>query len=409
MNPEPQPSSPGESPQANPSRFGAGAVIVAAGAGRRMEGVDKIGTPLWGKPLLAHTVAAFEACPEVDEVVLVVPRERLAWGQELAASYRWAKVRRICPGGERRQDSVWAGLRQLTPHHWVVIHDGARPLVTPDLIQRGLEAAQETGAAVAALPLTDTVKRAAPDLSVQETVPRTGLWAAQTPQVFAYSLLRDAYQGAVEEATDDASLVERQGGRVKLYPGAYDNIKVTTVHDLERAELFLRRRQAEIGLMRVGIGYDVHALASGRRLVLGGVEIPFSQGLAGHSDGDALCHAIIDALLGAAGLPDIGHYFPPGDPQYAGISSLVLLERTGQEVQGKGWRIANLDATVVAQQPRLAPHLAQMKEALSRALGLDAGRIGVKATTTEGLGFAGRGEGIAAYAVALLTSGGPSW
>lgn len=404
--------SPTQSPRPDSASGEAGAIIVAAGEGRRMQGIDKVAAPLLGKPLLAHTVAAFESCPAVDEIVVVVRPERVPWVEELAVACRWAKVRRIRAGGKRRQDSVEAGLRELTPHPWVVVHDGARPLVTPELIQQGLVAAQETGAAAAALPITDTVKRAGPDLLVEETVSRAGLWAIQTPQVFAYSLIWEAYQGAAEEVTDDASLVERQGGQVKLYPGAYDNIKVTTAQDLLWAELFLRRRSASgggAGLMRVGIGYDVHALAPGRKLVLGGVDIPFPRGLAGHSDGDALAHAIVDALLGAAGLPDIGHYFPPEDPKYAGISSLVLLERTYREIKMGGWRIANIDATVVAQRPRLAHHVPQMKAALSRVLEVEPGCLGIKATTTEGLGFAGREEGIAAYAVALLVSEASSW
>ena len=213
-----------------------GAIIVAAGRGERMGGVDKMFALLGGKPLLARVVDTFQRCQSVDQIVVVVSKDNLEKCRQLVTEYGWSKVAEVCPGGERRQDSVAAGLKQLNQCHWVVIHDGARPLVTVDLIGRGLEAARETGAAVAAVPVTDTIKVAGDDLIVRETPPRGNLWAVQTPQVFRFDIIAKAYQQVKGEVTDDATLVERLGYKVKLYMGAYDNIKVTTPDDLVLAE-----------------------------------------------------------------------------------------------------------------------------------------------------------------------------
>jgi len=221
----------------------AGAIIVAAGKGQRMGGMDKTFAPLGGRPLLAHTVAAFQNCPPIQQIVIVLSPHNLERGQRLGAEEGWSKVVALCPGGERRQDSVAQGLKRLSPCPWVVIHDGARPLVTPELIERGLMAAQETGAAVAATPVTDTIKLVSPQGLIQETPPRHHLWAVQTPQVFNYDIITAAHREAAEEATDDAALVERLGYKVKAFMGSYDNIKITTPEDLFLAQALLEKRR----------------------------------------------------------------------------------------------------------------------------------------------------------------------
>ncbi len=218
-----------------------GAIIAAAGRGERMGGVDKMFALLGGKPILARVIDTFQRCQSVDQVVVVVSRENLERCRQLVAEQGWSKVTEVCPGGRRRQDSAAAGLRRLKNCDWVVVHDGARPLVTVDLIDRGLEAARETGAAVAGVPVTDTIKIAGDDRLVQETPPRRNLWSAQTPQVFRFDIIAEAYQPAKGEVTDDATLVEQLGYKVKLYLGAYDNIKITTPDDLTLAEVLWQK------------------------------------------------------------------------------------------------------------------------------------------------------------------------
>ena len=219
----------------------AAAIIVAAGESRRMGDLDKMKAPLGGKPLLYRSLAAFQKCRAIDRIVLVVNEKNLEWSRQLVADEGFAKVSDVCPGGERRQDSVTAGLEKLDNCDWVLIHDGARPLVTVDLIERGLEAAQRTGATVAAVSVTDTIKAAGDDRIVRQTLPRQNLWAVQTPQVFSIEIIKKAYQRANDDVTDDASLVEQSGGEVTLYLGSYDNIKVTTPDDLILAEALLSK------------------------------------------------------------------------------------------------------------------------------------------------------------------------
>jgi len=222
-----------------------GAVIVAAGASQRMGGLDKVFAPLGGQPILDRVIDAFQKCRSIDQIVVVVSQYNLKTGQQLATKHEWSKVTDVCPGGERRQDSVAAGLKYLTDCQWVVVHDGARPLVTADLIEQGLEAATETGAAIAAVPVTDTIKVAGDDLIVQGTPPRGNLWAAQTPQVFRSDIIIDAYRQARYEVTDDARLVEQLGYKVKLYPGSYGNIKITAPDDLALAEILWQKNEQD--------------------------------------------------------------------------------------------------------------------------------------------------------------------
>jgi len=264
-----------------------------------------------------------------------------------------------------------------------------------------LDAAVAHGAATAGLPVSDTVKEVRDD-RVSRTIPRDSLFLVQTPQAFRADLLREAHDRVPVEAviTDDAGLVEHLGRPVVVVPGEPANVKVTTPSDYEMA-----RRQVERipGLAaRVGVGYDVHRLAPDRPLLLGGVRIPSPRGLTGHSDADVLVHAIMDALLGAAALPDIGRLFPPDDPTYRGADSITLLESVAARLRSSGWTVGNIDATVVAEAPRLAPHIDAMRERIAKALGATPGQVGIKATTAERLGAIGRGEGIAAHAIALL-------
>ncbi|MFQ5895904.1 MAG: 2-C-methyl-D-erythritol 2,4-cyclodiphosphate synthase, partial [Nitrospinota bacterium] len=318
---------------------------------------------------------------------------------------------------------------------WVIVHDGVRPFATAALFERCLEAARRTGASLAAVPVSDTLKKEAKEgergrkretsppkwsqrgagfetppeapggRRVGRTLSREGLWRAQTPQAFRRELLEGALKRAQEEGfvgTDEASLVERLGEPVELVEGEAWNLKVTTADDLAMAEAFSKRGSGA----RVGVGVDFHRLVAGRKLVLGGVEIPYHLGLLGHSDGDVLTHAICDALLGAGALGDIGLHFPDTDPTYRGISSLRLLEMVGDLLKEKGFVLGNVDATLIAEAPRIAPHCVSMRRALAAALGVEEARVSIKATTAEGLGALGRGEGMAAHATCTLRERG---
>jgi len=388
----------------------AAAVIVAAGRGRRMgRGGNKVFLPLAGRPLLWWTLRAFEACPAIAGVVIVVGEGEEEDAGKIAA--RFAKIRAICPGGETRGQSVTAGLARLPeraeaggPLPIVAVHDGARPLVTPALIAACVETAAARGAALPALPITDTLKRVRPDGTVQATVERAGLYGAQTPQTFRRDLLLEAYARARAEGyegTDDASLVERLGHPVPIVPGEPENLKVTVADDLPRAAAVLDRR-FPIAETRVGLGYDVHRLVEGRPLVLGGVPIRHSHGLEGHSDADVLLHALCDALLGACALGDIGLHFPNTDPRYRGIDSRELLRAVVRLLADAGWEPRQVDVTLLAEAPRIRPHVPAMQSAIAADLGLSPDRVSVKATTSERLGFVGRQDGMAAWAVATV-------
>ncbi|MGB9723823.1 MAG: 2-C-methyl-D-erythritol 4-phosphate cytidylyltransferase [Chloroflexia bacterium] len=383
------------------------ALVVAAGRSRRMGGQDKLFAPLAGVPLLARTVERLLASPQVDEAVVVLRPERMEDGRQLAQERSWRRVR-FCTGGPRRQDSVRLGLETMEGEGWVLIHDGARPFVTSALVERGLEAAAARGAAVPGLPLPDTVKRISPAGLVEETLPREALWSIQTPQTFRLSLIRQAHRhfaSSPQTFTDDAALLEALGHPVAVFPGEADNFKVTSVEDLRRAEALWRLQEQpeeEGGRLRIGLGYDIHRLRAGRRLVLGGVEVPFSRGLVGHSDADVLTHAVMDALLGAAGLGDIGTHFPPEDPAWKDASSLSLLERVVARLSEAGWAPRQVSAVLVAERPRLGPFVPMMRSRLAERLGLSPQEVAIQVTTNEGLGALGRGEGLAAWAVVQI-------
>ena len=390
------------------------AVVVAAGRGQRLAAPDKVLLPLAGQPMLAWSLAAIAATPQIGTVVVVAGEHTIASVEALIEERAFQKVVAVVPGGERRQDSVAAGLAALPDQTEVVlIHDGARPLADADLFRRCAEAAAATGAVIAAMPVADTLKRVAgADRVIAGTVDRSGLWAAQTPQAFRLDVLRRAFaSNAGADVTDEALLCEAAGIPVQVVSSSSANLKVTHPEDVAVAEALLRARTPlqEIAPLpaspppfRTGIGYDIHRFAPGRRLVLGGVEIPHELGLDGHSDADVLLHAIADAILGAAALGDIGQHFPPGDARFRDADSQDLLRESVRLARAAGWAPANIDATLLAEAPRIGPHVPLMRERITACLGLGPDAVGVKATTNETLGAIGRREGIAALAVATL-------
>jgi 2-C-methyl-D-erythritol 4-phosphate cytidylyltransferase / 2-C-methyl-D-erythritol 2,4-cyclodiphosphate synthase len=386
--------------------FSAAAILVAAGRGVRAgPGLPKQYRPLGGIPLLARSLRPFTACPEIRRNILVVPdveEARVRLSDWLPGDREVHLVR----GGETRQDSVAAGLGLMQGEDLVLVHDGVRPFVTQQLIRSVLGAAAERGAAVPTLPVRETLKRLDSEGRILRTERREDFALSQTPQGFRREILESALRKAEREGyqgTDEGELVERLGKPVARVEGLEGNMKITTPDDQALAEAALSLQEgAPSEGMRVGIGYDVHPLVLGRRLVLGGVEIPHPSGPGGHSDGDLVCHAAIDALLGAAGLPDIGALFPDSDGAYRDASSLRLLARTGELIRKAGFVLANLDLVVAAEEPRIAPHVSAMREALGKALACEPARIGIKGKRGEGLGFVGRREGLAAHAVALL-------
>lgn len=375
------------------------AVIVAAGSATRMQGIDKMLVPLAGVPVVLRSVRALAASDCIDSLVIVTRTECMETLRTLCAEV--SKPVTVVAGGASRPESVLAGLAALPEGtELAAIHDGARPLVTQAVIAEAVEAAERCGAAAPAVPVHDTIKQAENGL-VRATPERKTLFAVQTPQVFDVKLLKTVLRAAMARGialTDDCSAVEAAGKPVVLTQGCEENLKITTPVDLTLAEAILKRRKT----MRIGHGYDVHRLTEGRRLILGGVEIPFERGLDGHSDADVLVHALMDALLGAAGLRDIGVLFPDNDPAYKNISSMLLLDRVMLTLEHAGYAVGNVDVTVLAQRPKLKDYIPVMRENLARAMKIPLDCVNIKATTEEGLGFTGSGEGIACHAVCLL-------
>ena len=392
------------------------AVIPAAGRGRRAPGaVPKQFRELLGRPVLWHTLRCFEENPSVGGIIVALnPPDRDRFD---AFASDFTKLRPAVDGGRERGDSVRSALMATTAEDEIVlIHDAVRPLVTSELVNRVIEETERSGAAIPALPATETVKEVSRGVVVR-TPARRSLWNAQTPQGFRRDPLLAAFaEGAAAETglvTDEATLLERMGVKVRVVPGDPHNIKVTTPEDFEKAEWFMGKRgpgktadspvrATAVASTRVGQGYDVHRLVPGKPLILGGITIPHSAGLEGHSDADVLTHAIIDALLGAAAAGDIGRHFPDDEECYRGISSLLLLGRVRNLLDERGMRVVNIDAVVMAQEPKLAPHIDAIREKLAETLKVPVESVSVKATTTEGLGFTGRSEGVAAQALAQV-------
>ena len=408
------------------------ALVAAAGDGTRMGNkVNKQLLNLAGKPVVAYSLEALLEVPVDGIVVIVRPGEEDRFRACLKELIYNNKQISIVSGGNSREESVRLGLAAVPQKaDLVVVHDGARPLIETEHIKEVIKQANLWDSAILAVPVKDTIKTIKDNDLVSETLSRETLRQVQTPQVFKYPILLEAHQKAWQEgleATDDASLVEMLGYPVKLVRGDYANIKITTPEDLALAEVLLKNRASNIekrasslekylpstprlsgergplnSMPRIGIGYDVHSLQMGRPLILGGVTVPYHKGLLGHSDADVLVHAIMDALLGAAALGDIGTHFPDTDHAYLGISSLVLLEKVACMLQKRSWRLGNIDAVIIAQAPKLALYIEQMKTNIAQTMSVDAELINIKATTTERLGFVGRGEGIAAQATAYI-------
>ncbi len=396
------------------------AIIAAGGRGQRFGGeTPKQLLEVAGEPILSRSVRMFAAHPAVGEVIVALP-------DELAAApppYLSLPRVRVVPGGTRRQDSVANAFRAASPQaDVIVIHDAARPFATADLIRRTIAAAAESGAAVAAVASRDTVKRASDDAAercVRDTLPRDTIYLAQTPQAFRRDVLAAAVARAVE-ATDEATLAERAGHPVRIVEGEAANIKITTPDDLVVAEAIARARgdvahEGEAGrdrsrpskparTGRAGTGYDLHRLVEGRPLILGGVTIPAERGAVGHSDADVVCHAVTDAILGAVSLGDIGRHFPDTDPRWKGASSVDMLARIVGLVAEHGFEIGNVDVTVILERPKIKDHIDAMRRTLATALGVEPARVSIKGKTNEGVDAVGRGEAIAAHAVALLRS-----
>lgn len=391
----------------------ASGVIVAAGLGTRLAkalGADaphKAIVTVGGETLVARSTRALSQTVGVDEVIVVLHPEELRGddGQALQDLLRNAGATAFVEGGARRQDSVRNGVAATTDDgRLVLVHDAARPLLAPSDALLVLARAEEVGAALLATPIQDTTKRVDAQGLIQETVPREQLWRAQTPQVARRDDLLAALDAALRDGvdvTDEAAALERVGKPVAVVEGADTNFKVTTAADLRRAEQILGGSVASV---RTGIGTDLHKLVEGRPLILGGVTIPFEKGLLGHSDADVLTHAVIDALLGASGLGDIGEHFPDDDPAYKGADSLTLLASALKAVRSQGLAPVHLDAIVDAERPKLKPHKAAIRESLAAALGLEVASVNLKAKTAEGLGPIGRGEAISATAVVTVTA-----
>jgi 2-C-methyl-D-erythritol 4-phosphate cytidylyltransferase/2-C-methyl-D-erythritol 2,4-cyclodiphosphate synthase len=377
-----------------------GVILVAAGRGTRLgSDVPKQLLEVGGRSLLRRSVEAFDGHPGVGELVVVLPPEMVADGGSIVGET--THPCRFTAGGARRQDSVREGFAALSSDTDVIlIHDAARPFADRALIDRVIAAARETGASVPAVQARDTVKRVrGADRLVSETIPRDEIWLAQTPQGFRRDVLsRAVAAGETVEATDEAMLAEHAGHPVRGVAGSEANIKITTREDLERA------RGAVAATVRVGTGYDLHRLVEGRRLVLAGVDLGTDRGPLGHSDGDVLCHAIVDAIFGGASLGDIGRHFPNTDPAWKDAPGLDLLGRGVAIVRQAGFDVDSVDATVILERPKLAPRIDEMRAALAGVLGVAIDRVSVKGKTNEGVDAVGRGEAIAAHAVAVLLS-----
>jgi 2-C-methyl-D-erythritol 4-phosphate cytidylyltransferase/2-C-methyl-D-erythritol 2,4-cyclodiphosphate synthase len=378
------------------------ALIVAAGRGTRAgPGGPKQYRLLGGIPVLRRTLATFAAHPEIDQVIAVIhPDDHEAY--EIAAT-GLPKMLTPCFGGTTRQTSVALGLEALTSHNPanVLIHDGARPLVSAEIISRTINALKTHEGVMVALPVTDTLRSAINGLAGQ-TVPREGLWRAQTPQAFHFEAILNAHKQAEScEHTDDVAVAAAFGMSVTMIKGDENNLKITSAEDLLRAEQII----ASHAESRTGSGYDVHRFGDGDHVWLCGIKIPHTHGLVGHSDADVGLHALTDAILGAIGNGDIGQHFPPSDPQWKGASSDRFLAHAAHLAGQAGARVIHVDITLICESPKVGPHRDVMRARVAEILNLDLDRVSIKATTTEGLGFTGRSEGIAAQAIATVRYG----
>ena len=376
------------------------AIILAAGCGSRMNSsITKQQMTILGESILFRSVKSFNESELVDSIVVVARDDEIEWAREELKDY--SKVCALVSGGKTRAESAKIGFASIPEScTFVAIHDAARCLITTENIKAVAEAAFVHGAATAATAVTDTVKHIGDDGFVNTTLPRGDLMLAQTPQIFSRKLYESALllTDADDSITDDNMMVELTGAKVYPVETGKQNIKITTVDDIAYAEFVLERR-GSMNEIRIGHGYDVHKLVPERKLILGGVDIPHEKGLLGHSDADVLVHAIMDAMLGACALGDIGRHFPDTDEKYRGISSLELLDLVNSLIKNHGYSVVNIDATIVIQQPKIAPYIEKMIYNICIILDIEQSRINIKATTEEKLGFTGSMEGVSAHAV----------
>ena len=383
------------------------AVILAGGVGSRMNSdKSKQLMDIFGKTVIERTVLAFDQSELVDELVVVVKADEMCDVAQIVNKTVKNKPYKLVNGGACRAESAKNGFEARDKNSdFVAIHDAARCLITPEMIDKTVARAHELGAATAVCGVFDTVKTVDESGKIISTIPRQTVFRAQTPQVFKC----DVYQTALDlcddlgSITDDNMMVENTGASIYAVDLGPTNIKITTCEDLTLAKNILTERgQTQLAGFRIGHGYDVHKLVEGRKLIIGGVDIPYEKGLLGHSDADVLLHAIMDALLGAASLGDIGRHFPDTNDEYRGVSSMHLLTRVNELIQSRGYKVANVDATLVMQKPKIASYVPKMIENIAFALGISSDQVNVKATTEEHLGFTGREEGASAHSVALL-------
>ena len=389
-------------------KFKTSAIILAGGSGTRMRS-DKTKQliEIYGKTVLERSVAAFDKSELIDEIILVVKKDEYDVVKEIFDTVILNTPIKTVFGGSCRARSAENGFSAVSDDSdFVAVHDAARCLITPEMINKVVKTAYKTNAATAVCTVSDTVKTVDENGKIVATVPRESVVRAQTPQVFA----KGVYKTALEKCsnlsliTDDNMLVEGIGTEIYAVDLGPDNIKITTKEDLSLAEKILTERgEGKMSGLRIGHGYDVHQLVADRKLILGGVEVPYERGLLGHSDADVLIHAVMDALLGAAALGDIGRHFPDSSDEFKGISSVHLLTRVADLLRQRGFDVVNIDATLVMQKPKIASYIPKMISNIAFALGISEGCVNVKATTEEHLGFTGREEGAAAHCVALLT------
>jgi 2-C-methyl-D-erythritol 4-phosphate cytidylyltransferase/2-C-methyl-D-erythritol 2,4-cyclodiphosphate synthase len=375
------------------------ALVVAAGRGSRFGGVlPKQYLPFGTGSVLRHAVTALAEHPRIANVLVAIrPEDREVFDRALVGVHTLPPV----AGGKTRQDSVRLGLEALAAYRpaRVLIHDGARPFPDPGLVDRVIDGLDRAVAAVPCLPLRDTIKRAENGV-IRETIDRSAWWRAQTPQGFHFEAILSAHRAAIGQAfTDDAAVAEAAGLDPLVVDGSEENLKVTTPEDLAAAERLIASRQGDV---RVGQGFDVHAFGPGDHIRVCGIEIPHDASLVGHSDADVGLHALTDAVLGAIGAGDIGLHFPPGEPRWRGAASDQFLRHAADLVRARGGAVAAVDVTIVCERPKIGPHRAAMIERIAAILDITPPRVSVKATTTDGLGFTGRGEGVAAQAVATV-------
>ena len=392
---------------------GLGVIVVAAGRSSRMGGVDKQLLRLGGIPVILHSLRAFESFSSTSSIVLVMSEDNFAAGINVVEESGLSKIVDVVVGGERRQDSVKIGLDVLASNvneipEFIAVHDGARPFVDHELIERGMSTARAIGAGIAAVPVKDTIK-VAPHKIITDTLDRSELWAIQTPQIFRYDVLNTAHDVVRDDVTDDASMVESSGGIVATFSGSDENIKITTPEDLHLASLILEQRLGQSSLSGsgpsgsiFGIGFDGHRLVVGGPLRRGGLDIDFDCHLDGHSDGDVLLHSIASAILGAANLGDLGGQFPSSDERYINFDSTKFIAESARKALLDGWLVEHVDATIIAQRPKLAAEALSMAAKIGEIDGLDNSTINIKITSTDSVGSIGAGEGIAAQAIATL-------